>query len=72
MIKVELSGLESDEVIELRAQLLAWYAAHRRNLPWRQQSEAYAIWVSEIMLQQTRVAVVEERYRAFIARFPRI
>ncbi|MGA2219774.1 MAG: A/G-specific adenine glycosylase, partial [Terracidiphilus sp.] len=42
----------------------------RRDLPWLQTRDPYAIWVSEIMLQQTRVAVVVERYRAFLARFP--
>jgi A/G-specific adenine glycosylase len=50
--------------------LLAWYAANRRDLPWRRCTDPYSIWVSEIMLQQTRVAVVVERYRAFLERFP--
>jgi A/G-specific adenine glycosylase len=54
----------------LRARLLAWYAANRRDLPWRRSSDPYAIWVSEIMLQQTRVAVVVQRYRVFLERFP--
>jgi A/G-specific adenine glycosylase len=54
----------------LRERLLTWYAHNRRDLPWRQSTDAYAIWVSEIMLQQTRVAVVVERYQAFMARFP--
>jgi A/G-specific adenine glycosylase len=60
----------AEEIAEVRRVLLAWYAANRRDLPWRRSSEAYAIWVSEIMLQQTRVAVVIERYQAFLARFP--
>jgi A/G-specific adenine glycosylase len=54
----------------LRVQLLDWYAHNRRDLPWRRSQDPYSIWVSEIMLQQTRVAVVVERYQAFIARFP--
>jgi A/G-specific adenine glycosylase len=54
----------------LRAELLAWYARNRRDLPWRRSADPYAIWVSEIMLQQTRVAVVVERYQAFLLRFP--
>jgi A/G-specific adenine glycosylase len=54
----------------LRARLLHWYFENRRDLPWRQSTDPYAIWVSEIMLQQTRVAVVVERYQAFLARFP--
>ena len=54
----------------MRGRLLAWYGRHRRDLPWRQSSNPYAIWVSEIMLQQTRVAVVVERYQKFMERFP--
>ena len=54
----------------MRRQLLAWYDQSRRDLPWRHSRDPYAIWVSEIMLQQTRVAVVVERYQAFLARFP--
>ena len=45
---------------EFRGRLLAWYAAHRRDLPWRRTRDPYRIWVSEIMLQQTRVAAVLE------------
>jgi A/G-specific adenine glycosylase len=52
--------------------MLDWYAEHRRDLPWRRTRDPYAIWVSEIMLQQTRVAVVVERYRSFVARFPTV
>lgn len=64
-------GTRSEQnIAALRRNLLAWYAANRRDLPWRQNTNPYAIWVSEIMLQQTRVAVVIERFRAFIARFP--
>ncbi len=51
---------------------MAWYAVNRRELPWRETRDPYAIWVSEIMLQQTRVAVVVERYRAFLSKFPTI
>src|SRR5580658_2407783 len=65
---------KSDEdrakVAALRVRLLEWYALHQRNLPWRQSSNPYAIWVSEIMLQQTRVAVVADRYQEFMKRFP--
>jgi A/G-specific adenine glycosylase len=56
----------------LRQSLLAWYASHHRDLPWRRTKDPYAIWVSEIMLQQTRVAVVVERYLAFLERFPTV
>jgi A/G-specific adenine glycosylase len=53
-----------------RRLLLAWYEKSQRKLPWRGATDPYHILVSEIMLQQTRVAVVEERYRKFIAQFP--
>jgi A/G-specific adenine glycosylase len=53
-----------------RAALLAWYDQHARDLPWRRTRDAYAIWVSEIMLQQTRVETVIPYYTRFLARFP--
>ena len=67
--------MDAQSVAELRSNLLAWYCANRRDLPWRRlpwRSDSYAIWVSEIMLQQTRVAVVIERFQAFLVRFPTI
>src|SRR5579862_8751995 len=60
----------SAKIGALRGRLLEWYERNRRDLPWRQSTDPYAIWVSEIMLQQTRVAVVVERYQAFLMRFP--
>lgn len=56
----------------LRDALLAWYSAHARELPWRQTSDPYAIWVSEIMLQQTQVATVIDYYHRFLAAFPNV
>ncbi len=56
----------------LRADLLDWYDRNRRDLPWRRTQDPYAIWISEIMLQQTRVAAVIERYQAFLVRFPSV
>ena len=61
---------EEQQMAQLRIQLLDWYRRNRRDLPWRRTPDPYAIWVSEIMLQQTRVAVVVERYQAFLRRFP--
>ena len=58
------------EIETLRRQLLHWYAGNRRDLPWRRSPDPYSIWVSEIMLQQTRMAVVVDRYQTFLARFP--
>ena len=56
----------------LRAALLSWYDGHRRDLPWRRDHDPYRVWVSEIMLQQTRVAAVLDHYARFIKRFPTI
>ena len=53
-----------------RADLLAWYDATRRDLPWRRTRDPYAIWVSEVMLQQTQVAAVLPYWERFLARFP--
>jgi A/G-specific adenine glycosylase len=50
--------------------ILAWYAAVRRDLPWRRTTDPYAILVSEVMLQQTQVARVVPYYEAFLAAFP--
>ena len=50
--------------------LLGWYAAHRRDLPWRRTRDPYRILVSEVMLQQTRVETVLPYYERFLARFP--
>jgi A/G-specific adenine glycosylase len=54
----------------LHGPLLAWYTACRRDLPWRRTRDPYAIWVSEVMLQQTRVETVIPYYERFLARFP--
>ena len=62
--------LEAEKIVRVRERLLEWYDRFRRDLPWRRTQDPYAIWVSEIMLQQTRVAVVIERYQAFLGRFP--
>jgi A/G-specific adenine glycosylase len=59
-----------DAVARLHRDLLGWYAAARRDLPWRRTRDPYAIWVSEIMLQQTRVDTVMPYFERFMARFP--
>ena len=53
-------------------QLLCWFDTHKRNLPWRVERDPYRVWISEVMLQQTRVAVVIGYYERFMARFPDI
>lgn len=62
--------LSAAEIQQFRADLLAWYGAQKRDLPWRRTRDPYAIWISEIMLQQTRVAAVIPYYERFLARFP--
>src|SRR5690349_7092968 len=57
-------------IIDFRRRLLAWFDASARDLPWRQTRDPYAIWVSETMLQQTRVAVVVDYYARFLEKFP--
>lgn len=51
-------------------RLLRWFDEHRRDLPWRHHSDPWAIWVSEVMLQQTRVEAVRAAFTAFLARYP--
>ncbi len=55
---------------ELTPALMAWYQKHKRILPWRENHDPYRIWVSEIMLQQTRVDAVIPYYNRFMERFP--
>jgi len=62
------SGIERS----LAAGLLAWYRRNRRDLPWRRTSDPYCIWVSEIMLQQTRSETVIPYYRRFLERYPTV
>src|SRR5271169_2303797 len=77
--------LTPSETSHLRYSLLGWYDAHRRDLPWRIGGpqlpgvgncgvlrDPYTIWVSEIMLQQTRVAAVLDHYARFMQRFPTV
>ena len=66
------SLLEARALGTFRNRLLRWYDAHHRDLPWRNTHDAYPIWVSEIMLQQTRVGAVLEHYRRFFDRFPSV
>ena len=56
--------------LEASHRLLAWFFAHRRDLSWREESDPYRIWVSEVMLQQTRSRTAEPFYRRFLERFP--
>ena len=57
---------------QLPGLLLPWFAEHRRDLPWRRDREPYHVWLSEIMLQQTRVEAVRGYYLRFLERLPDI
>jgi A/G-specific adenine glycosylase len=70
--QVETRDPEMKQASLMRRQMLDWYDRHRRDLPWRKTSDPYSIWISEIMLQQTRVAVVIDRYGGFLERFPTV
>jgi len=62
--------LHGRELTALRKQLLGWFREFQRDLPWRRTNDPYRIWLSEIMLQQTRVAAVIPFYERFLRRFP--
>src|SRR6266850_4724238 len=62
--------LNGHALATFRKQLLGWFRQFQRDLPWRQTSDPYRIWLSEIMLQQTRVAAAIPYYERFSQRFP--
>jgi A/G-specific adenine glycosylase len=64
--------LNGRELNSFRRELLAWFRQFQRDLPWRRTKDPYRIWISEIMLQQTRVAAVIPYYERFLERFPDI
>ena len=55
-----------------RGPLLSWYRGNKRDLPWRENQDAYRIWISEIMLQQTRVEAVKPYFARFMECFPTV
>ena len=61
-----------DRIGELRARLLAWYRENKRDLPWRRTRDPYAIWLSEVMLQQTRVETVIPYWTRFLSDYPTV
>ena len=68
-----MTNLEERNLFErIPAPLLSWYEANKRDLPWRKNPTPYEVWVSEIMLQQTRVEAVREYYTRFIAALPSV
>lgn len=62
--------LEYPQLYEMREPLVQWYRENKRDLPWRENPEAYRVWISEIMLQQTRVEAVKGYYDRFLKTLP--
>lgn len=62
----------TDAKVYFSTELLSWFHLHKRTLPWRQNRDPYRVWVSEIMLQQTRVDTVIPYYERFMERFPTV
>jgi A/G-specific adenine glycosylase len=67
-----LATLNPAQLAAFRRKLLAWFHRAKRDLPWRRTRDPYRIWISEIMLQQTRVAAVIPYYERFLKRFPSV
>lgn len=65
-----VNRLDAHQIDAFRRALLDWYGENRRDLPWRRARDPYAVWISEIMLQQTRVDQVRPYYDRFMERFP--
>lgn len=59
-------------VVAIRSRLLAWFRDHQRDLPWRRRPEPYAVWVSEMMLQQTQVATVIPYFDRWMQKYPTV
>lgn len=65
-------NIQTQSNMSIATLLLNWYQENKRSLPWRETQDAYAIWVSEIILQQTRVAQGMDYYRQFLTAFPTV
>lgn len=64
--------LENTILYEMAEPIVNWYGRHKRDLPWRRNPDAYRVWVSEIMLQQTRVEAVKPYYERFLRELPTV
>ena len=70
--EVRFEPPEESTLRSIRRELALWYASNKRDLPWRHTSDPYAVWVSEAMLQQTRVETVLDYWPRFLERFPTV
>lgn len=68
----QLENIEKIDISQFREDLISWFRAEQRSLPWREDQDPYKVWVSEIMLQQTRVDTVIPYFRRFMEQFPTI
>ena len=66
---INMDSFELEQIVE---PLLTWFGSHARILPWREEPTAYRVWVSEIMLQQTRVEAVKPYYERFMNALPTV
>src|SRR5690606_30710568 len=66
------NNLDDMEIEKFQKDLVHWFIREQRDLPWRKDSDPYKVWVSEIMLQQTRVDTVIPYYERFLEKFPTI
>lgn len=69
---MSIKQLQDFDIIQFKNQLIAWYEKNKRDLPWRKTNDPYKIWVSEIMLQQTKVDTVIPYFNRFITKFPTV
>lgn len=72
MIEDSLKNLQTINREEFQTDLITWFSREQRDLPWRKDQDPYKVWVSEIMLQQTRVDTVIPYFNRFIEKFPTI
>jgi A/G-specific adenine glycosylase len=70
LVQLATSPLVKLDAALFRRKLMTWYRSHARELPWRGVNDPYRTWLSEVMLQQTRVAAVIEHYENFLRHFP--
>lgn len=71
-MRIHMQNYTPFEFQRIPAPLLLWYKAHKRDLPWRKNPAPYEVWVSEIMLQQTRVEAVKDYYIRFMNALPTV
>ncbi|EKM3398375.1 TPA: A/G-specific adenine glycosylase, partial [Listeria monocytogenes] len=70
MRKMKRLTWDETKITAFQEALVSWYEANKRVLPWRENTEPYRIWVSEIMLQQTKVDTVIPYFNRFMTQFP--